>query len=201
MTRRAVARPEPVRGLFDPPTVWTPPPEFSNYMAEREQEKKAPLELVPAPAWAVEAAAPTDPLTPPPRRNFLESHERVWDGDLVVIRQRGEDGHHTYRAFECGSDFRHQTAFVLGELTYGRIDTRRHDQPLDPYTDYVELIAWGLLCSAAAQAVIRKLCPETRLAAGESAPTAGVYEGPGYVLVTVDPEFRYRAARAREVPA
>mgnify|MGYP003442314458 CR=1 FL=1 len=28
----------------------------------------------------------------------------------------------------------------------------------------------------------------------------GIYEGPGYVLLTVDPRPRYQAARSREVP-
>jgi hypothetical protein len=36
--------------------------------------------------------------------------------------------------------------------------------------------------------------------AGETTPESGVYDGPGYILLTTDPEHRYRAALARRRP-
>lgn len=187
------------RDLFDPPIKWTPPKEFAEFLAEREAKLEVVAEpAAPVPAWAVEAATAAPPA--PRRRVFDEAHERVWDGDLVVIRERGTDGHHTYRAFELAGEHQHRVNFRLGELTYGRIDTRRSPRKYDPYSEYAELVAWELECSAAAHAVIRQLCAETRREADEQAVHAGVYEGPGYVLVTVDPARRHQAVLAKEVP-
>lgn len=199
MKGRAAARPEPVRYLFEPPITWVPPKEFTDYLDQRAQAlASAPVELPPTPAWAIEAAT-APPTVLERRRDFAAPVERILRGEHLVIRERGADGHHTYRAFERATAFLY--GITLDELTWGRIDTRRPIRSLDPYTNYVEAVAWQMTCSAEAQEVIRELCPEARRAAGETPPQGGVYDGPGYVLVTVDPEFRYRAARAREVPA
>lgn len=199
---------QPVRDLFDAPITWTPPKEFTDYLAEREAGLTVVPAAAPAPAptpASEQAQAPVEPPppaeapTPAPGRNFAAAVERVQVGKLLVIRERGKDGHHTYRAYERADAFFYQV--TIDELTWGRIDTRRSLRTLDPYSDYDALVAWQLECSALAREVIRKLCPETRLAPGETAPGAGIYDGPGYVLSTVDPEFRFRAAKAREVPA
>ena len=199
------------RDLFDPPITWTPPKEFADLLVERGLAVmlpaviEAPAEPTPvaAPAPApVPAPAPAPAETPVPvslGRNFTAAVERVQTGKLMVIRERGSDGHHIYRAFERADAFFHRV--TIDELTWGRIDTRRPLRDLDPYRDYGAIVSWEMECSALAREVIRQLCPETRIAPGETAPGAGIYDGPGYVLSTVDPEFRFRAARAREVPA
>lgn len=211
MTRRA-ARPEPVRDLFDAPITWTPPKEFTDYLAEREAAKVGLAVVAPpsaeAPAPAPELVPePDEPSAPEPapapapaaRRNFAAAVERVQSGNLMVIRERGEHSHHTYRAFERADAFFYYV--TIDELTWGRIDRRRPLRELDPYRDYGAIVSWEMECSLLAREVIRQLCPETRLAPGETATGAGVYDGPGYISVTVDPEVRYQAARAREVPA
>lgn len=189
------------RDLFDPPITWTPPAEFSAYLAEREAAKE--LALASPPATPTPAPTPEPEPEPDepagPSRNFAAEVERIQAGKLLVIRERGKDGHHTYRAFERADAFFYR--ITIDELTWGRIDTRRSLRQLDPYSDYGAIVSWEMECSALAREVIRQLCPETRLAPGETAPGSGIYDGPGYVLSTVDPEFRFQAARAREVPA
>lgn len=189
--RSRAPRIEPARDLFDPPTTFVPPKEFTDYLKERE----TPAAPAPAPAAApppeLELPAPTGP-----GRNFAAMIERVQDGDHLVIRERGEHGHHTYRAFERTDVFFHEV--TIDELAWGRIDTRRL-RDLDPYGH--EVVQRTLANSSEAHEVIRRLCPEARRTAGESVPQSGIYDGPGYVLVTSDPETRYRAARAMEVPA
>lgn len=186
--RPRAPRLEPARDLFDPPTTFVPPKEFTDYLAERKTTPAvAPAPAPPAaPPPEIELPAPTGP-----GRNFAAAIERVQDGDHLVIRERDARGHHTYRAFErCDAFFHEET---LDELTWGRIDTRRR-RHLDPFG--YETVAKALEYSAEAQRVIRQLCPETRRTVGDF----GIYEGPGYVLLTVDPGPRYQAARSREVP-
>ncbi len=168
--RPRAPRLEPARDLFDPPTT-------------------------PAPAAAPPPPELELPVPADPGRNFAAMIERVQDGDHLVIRERDEHGHHTYRAFERTDVFFHEV--TIDELTWGRIDTRRL-RDLDPYG--YEVVQRTLANSAEAHEVIRRLCPEARRPAGESVPQSGIYDGPGYVLVTSDPETRYRAARAK-VPA
>lgn len=197
------------RDLFDPPITWTPPKEFTDLLAERGL---AAALLPGVPVAPAEAPAPAEPEPPPPAeapveaptppssgRNFAAATERVQLGKLMVIRERGAHSHHTYRAFERADAFFHYV--TIDELTWGRIDKRRPLRELDPYRDYGAIVSWEMECSALAREVIRQLCPETRLAPGETATRSGVYDGPGYISVTVDPEFRFQAARAREVPA
>lgn len=207
------------RDLFDPPITWTPPKEFADLLVERGLAAALLPTAAPAPAPALEPAPALAPGQPPAAltpaapaapgaapapaapangRNFAADTERVQLGKLMVIRERGADGHHTYCAYERADAFFHRV--TLDELTWGRIDTRRSLRELDPYRDYDAIVSWQMECSALAREAIRQLCPETRLAPNETPPGAGVYDGLGYVLVTVDPEFRYRAARAREVP-
>lgn len=193
--RTSTPRLEPARDLFDPPTTFVPPKEFTNYLKER----KSPPAVAPAPAPAPAAVPPPELELSAPTgsgRNFAAALERVQDGDHLVIRERGEHGHHTYRAFERTDVFFHEV--TIDELTWGRIDTRRL-RDLDPYG--YEVVQRTLANSAEAHEVIRRLCPEARRTAGENVPQSGIYDGPGYVLVTCDPETRYRAARAMEVPA
>lgn len=187
--RPSAPRLAPARDLFEAPTTWTLPSEFTDYLKERANPAPpAPTPtLVPEPEVSVAPAGPG--------RKFAAAIERVQDGDHLVIRERGELGHHTYRAFERGDTFFHEV--TIDELTWGRIDTRRL-RHLDPFS--YEIVRLTLEYSAEAQAVIRQLCPETRRIAGESVLQSGIYDGPGYVLLTVDPEPRYQAARSREVP-
>jgi len=198
--RRAAARSAPARDLFEPPVTGTPPKEFADLLVERGLA--AVLPAAPTAEAPVPAPPPAEaPVEAPPAssvRHFVAETERVQLGKLMVIRERGADGHHTYCAYERADAFFY--GVTLDELTWGRIDRRRSLRQFDPYTEHAALVMWELECSAEARAVIRKLCPETRLAAHETAPGAGVYDGPGYVLLTVDPAFRYRAAIAREVP-
>ena len=210
MTARSTrVRPEPVRDLFDPAITWSPPKEFTDYLDERRAASTVravppvlatPQELDPETAPEVDdlrAELPVPATTPPPSesapttRNFAAASERVQSGGLLVIRERVEHGHHRYRAFERATAFFHHV--TIDELTWGRIDTRRLGH-LDPYGS--EVFEKSLEYSLEAQTAIRQLCPETRRTVGDF----GIYEGPGYVLLTVDPEPRYRAARAREVP-
>lgn len=204
------ARPEPVRDLFEAPTTWVPPKEFTDYLAERRAgavrvvpTRDAAPELDPEPAPEIEdghespvlaPAAPPPPEPAPTTRNFTTALERVQSGDLLVIRERVEHGHHRYRAFERSKTYFHEE--TIDELTWGRIDTRRL-RNLDPYgPERVELL---MKYSAEAHDAIRQLCPETRRHPSDSG--IFMFDGPGYVLLTVDPEARYLAARAREVPA
>lgn len=189
MTAVRRLRPEPVRDLFEAPPSWTPPQEFTDFLKARKNPALVPAPSASAPVAEVRVAPAA------PGRDFAAELERVQAGDLLVIRERGEHGHHTYRAYErCDAFFHHIT---IDELTWGRIDTRRLGH-LDPYG--AEVYQKSLEHSLEAQKVIRQLCPETRRTAGETVPQSGIYDGPGYVLLTVDPEPRYRAARAREVP-
>lgn len=160
-----------------------PPKEFTDYLSARANPEP------PAPAPEPEPEVSVAPATP--GRNFSAASERVQDGDHLVIRERIEHGHHNYRAYERADAFFHH--ITIDELTWGRIDTRRLGH-LDPYGgEYFEKL---MECSVEAQRVIRQLCPETRRCVGDF----GIYDGPGYVLLTVDPEHKYQAARSREVP-
>ncbi|MBL9102143.1 MAG: hypothetical protein JNL82_14360 [Myxococcales bacterium] len=147
------------------------------------------------PAWAIEAA--TAPASPAPElptrvraRDFATATERVWDGaDCFVLRTRVYSGHE-YRAYERSHT--HGFAVVYDpDPVFGRIDTRC---PSIAATDPHAAIEGQLAREAEARALIHRLCPETVLREGERAVGNGVYDGPGYVLVTVDPEVRYQAA-------
>lgn len=188
MTAVRRIRPEPVRDLFEAPITWTPPQEFTDYLNERANA--SPPAQVPAPAPVLLPEVSVAPAAP--GRDFAAELERVQAGDLLVTRERGEHGHHTYRAYErCDAFFHHIT---LDELTWGRIDTRRLGH-LDPYGP--EVFQKSLEYSLEAHKVIRQICPETRRTGDDFGL---VYDGPGYVLLTVDPAPLYRAARAKEVP-
>jgi hypothetical protein len=150
------------------------------------------------PAWAVEAA--TAPASAVERRDFAALVEEVQRGDLLVIRTRLVDGfgYHRYEAWERATAFFYDA--TRGELTWGRIDARRPIRAFDSVREYGAGVAWLMACQAEARVAIRLLCPETCRAAGESTPESGVYDGPGYVLITTDPEHRHRAALARRRP-
>lgn len=191
MTRRAAARPAPARDLFEPPVRWVPPKEFTDYLAERERPKKIELAPAPvAPAWAVEAAAG---IVSPPPRDFNVEEERVPCKAGIVVRSRTSSGNHIYWAFERTDVFFHDV-HLAGDIAWGRIDTRRPATTLSPEAS----LAHQRECESEAVAAILAACIET-VSVGEP-PSCGVFLSPGYVLVVVDPELRYLAARAREVP-
>lgn len=190
MTRRTAARPEPVRDLFAPPATWTPPKEFTDFLAERKRPTLAAAPTLVQPARAVEAAADVAP----PRRDFAAQEERVTCTAGIAVRSRTTSGNHIYWAFERTDVFFH-AVHLAGDIAWGRIDTRRPAMTLSPEDERTH----QRVCEAEAVAAIVSACIETA-SVGEP-PSCGVFLSPGYVLVIVDPEIRYQAARAREVPA
>lgn len=188
---RKVQQPESAaRDLFDPKPQWEMPKEFSDYLDERRKAKTATLEVVPTPvppAWAVEAAVG---VAAPPPRDFAVEEERVRCDAGLVVRWRTPDGAHLYRAYERTDVFFH-AVHLAGDVAWGRIDTRRPATTLGPE----ELRAHQRACEDRAVAAILAACIETE-SIGEP-PSCGVFLSPGYVLVLVDPEPRYRAAREK----
>jgi len=184
-------RPEPARDLFDPPITWTPPKEFADLLAERAKVKTAPLEVVPppvVPAWAAEAATPQPPPARP--RDFAADEEHVRCAAGLVVRLRTSAGH-LYRAYERADVFSYGV-HLAGDVAWGRIDTRRPVVTPGPE----DMRDYQRACEAEAVAAILAACIET-VSLGEP-PSCGVFPSPGgYVLVIVDPEPRYRAARER----
>lgn len=129
-----------------------------------------------------------------PGRDFASRSERVLSGHRLVTRDVGPNGH-LYRAWERADAFAY--GVTLDELTWGRIDTRRPLRALDLRV----AIDHQLAREAEARDLIRELCPETLRRAGETMTGAGVYDGPGYVLVTSDPAVRLRIACGARRPA
>lgn len=189
MTRRSAARPEPVRDLFAPPVKWTPPKDFTDFLAERKRPTLAMAPTSVQPARAVEAVADVAQR----RRDFAVEQERVTCKAGIVVRSRTPSGNHIYWAFERTDVFFH-AVHLAGDIAWGRIDTRRPATTLSPE----DSLAHQRACEAEAVAAILSACIETA-SVGEP-PSCGVFLSPGYVLVIVDPELRYRAARGREVP-
>jgi hypothetical protein len=180
-------------GLFDSKS------EFARILADGLAPAPAPppaLVVVPEPpAWAVEAAlaAPTIER----RRDFGASIERIQRGEHLVIRERSTDAYkyEHYWAYERANTFFYGVT-LDGDPAWGRIDTRRSPRSFDAVREAGDAVNWQLSCAREALAVIRDLCPETRLVDDERPTSAGVYAGPNYILVG-RPEDRYRAALDR----
>lgn len=148
---------------------------------------RQPALAVAPPAWAVEAAAVPATLHTPLPRDFASPTERIRHGDRLVLRRRVYSGH-LYEAYERATVFFYSVD--LDEGTWGRVDTRRPLQDIDPIADLDVAWAWRREREDDAHDLIHRLCPETVIAAGERAVGSGVYHGPGYVLLTVDPATR-----------
>ena len=179
---KARQRPAPVRELFAVP-------------AAPAAEPAAPVmtkDVAAVLALLDKLFAPTGPA-----RDLAVALERIRnaDGRQLVTRTRDANGH-LYRAWERTDVFSYGVDL---KLTWGRIDTRR---PFGVQTDDLRAaIDYQMACEAEARALINLLCPETALAKGETAVSCGIYDGPGYVLVTSDPATRLRIACGARRPA
>jgi hypothetical protein len=196
-TARRIVRPAPIRDLFAVP-------------ASVMEAALAPI-LSPPPLPVPEPALAQPPRALRIRRDFAAPRELVWgcDGRRFVCRDvasfNGRPAYHVYTAWEL-ADAVFYGVTVEGltpaaSRAYGRVDTRR---PLRSLADDTRApFDWQRACEAEARDLIHELCPETVLriaykdVGGKDVEVAvGAYDRPGDVLLTVDPAFRFAAAKA-----